>query len=132
MTRTIRSLLACEAAAFAMAALIHAGRFVSGYEHAKAKVAETVIAMVLLAGLGFCLVRPGATRSAALAVQGFALLGTLVGIFTIAIGVGPKTSADIVYHVFIVAVLLFGLNIAFKQPNNNTERTIGKGARSNE
>ena len=44
-----------------------------------------------------------------LAAQGFALFGTLVGIFTIAIGVGPRTGPDIVYHIIIVIVLVSGL-----------------------
>ncbi len=38
-----------------------------------------------------------------------ALLGTLVGIFTIAVGVGPRTVPDIAYHILIVGVLVWGL-----------------------
>jgi hypothetical protein len=55
------------------------------------------------------LVRPPAARTAALAAQGFALAGTLVGIFTIIVGVGPRTVPDVVYHVAIVAALIAGL-----------------------
>jgi hypothetical protein len=44
-----------------------------------------------------------------LIAQGFALLGTLVGVFTIAIGVGPRTVPDVAYHVLIVIVLISGL-----------------------
>jgi hypothetical protein len=46
------------------------------------------------------------------AVQGFALLGTLVGILTIAIGVGPRTAPDVIYHAGIVAVLAYGIVVA--------------------
>jgi hypothetical protein len=46
-----------------------------------------------------------------LAVQGFALLGTLVGAFTIAIGIGPRTGPDIVYHVGLLIVLGWGLAV---------------------
>ena len=45
-----------------------------------------------------------------------ALLGTLVGVFTIAIGVGPRTLPDIAYHVAIIAVLVGGLILAWRAP----------------
>ncbi len=48
--------------------------------------------------------------------QGFALFGTLVGVFTIAVGVGPRTIADIIYHVGIVALLIWGLAVAVRAP----------------
>jgi uncharacterized membrane protein YjjP (DUF1212 family) len=44
-----------------------------------------------------------------LAAQGFAILGTLVGLFTIAIGIGPRTVPDLVFHAGIVVVLVWGL-----------------------
>lgn len=73
-----------------------------------------MIAVVLLAGFGFTWIRPGATRKTGLAAQTFALLGTLVGIFRIAIGVGPRTAPDIAYHIVIVPVLAAGLIVAFR------------------
>jgi len=82
---------------------------VRGYEHQKAGTAESVIALVLLIGLILTLIRPQSTRGIGLAVQGFALLGTLVGIFTIVFGIGPRTIPDIAYHCVIVAVLVWGL-----------------------
>jgi hypothetical protein len=109
MTKLIRLLMLLEAAAFFAAALIHAGLFFNGYEHREARIAESVIAVVLLAGLAFSWIRRGWTIAAGLAAQGFALLGTSVGIVMIAIGVGPRTLPDIVYHVAIVLVLVFGL-----------------------
>ncbi len=53
-----------------------------------------------------------AGREVGLAAQAFALLGTLVGIFTIAIGIGPRTVPDLVYHATIVGVLVWGLTVA--------------------
>jgi hypothetical protein len=61
--------------------------------------------LVLLAGLICSSIRPGWTRRAGLAAQGFARLGMLVGAFTIAIGVGPRTVPDVIYHVTILIVL---------------------------
>jgi hypothetical protein len=49
-----------------------------------------------------------------LAAQGFALLGTLVGIFTIVVGVGPRSVLDIIDHVAIVAVLVRGLVVSWR------------------
>jgi hypothetical protein len=88
---------------------VHFGVLLRGHEHGKAGTAESVIAAVLLAGLAWTWIRPAAARAAGLAVQGFALLGTLVGLFTIAVGVGPRTVPDLAFHGGIVAVLVWGL-----------------------
>jgi hypothetical protein len=114
VTRQIRTLLFLESAAFAAAALVHSGVLIDGYEHDDARIAESVIAVVLLAGLAWSWVRPAQTREAGIAAQGFALLGTFVGLFTIAIGVGPRTALDVVYHVAIVLVLIWGLRLAMR------------------
>jgi hypothetical protein len=90
MIRRRNLLLAFQAALFGAASLVHAGILLSGYEHSRAATAEGVIALVLLGGLVAGLIRPASARTVALAVQGLALLGTLVGAFTIAIGVGRK------------------------------------------
>jgi hypothetical protein len=112
VTGTIRRFLALEAIAFVAAALVHAGVLLGGYAHRQARIAESVIAAVLLAGLAYSWLRPSSTRRTGLAVQVFALLGTLVGAFTIAIGVGPRTVPDIVYHVGLLVVLSWGLVVA--------------------
>ncbi len=114
MTRAIRVFMSFEATAFIAAALVHFGIPAPGYEHQKAGIAESVIAVVLLVGLALAWIRPRAIRGVGLAAQGFALLGTLVGIFTIAIGVGPRTAPDIGYHTGIVIVLVFGLIVAMR------------------
>jgi hypothetical protein len=77
--------------------------------HRQAATAESVIAIVLLAGWISISILRSWTHRISLAVQAFALLGTLVGIFTIALGVGPRTMPDLVYHASIVAVLVSGL-----------------------
>ena len=108
----IRRFLIVEAVSFAVAARIHSGRLIAGYEHSRARIAETVIALVLLVGLAVTWIRPALLRPVGLAAQGFALLGTLVGLFTIAIGIGPRTLPDVLYHVVIVVVLVLGLRVA--------------------
>jgi hypothetical protein len=112
MRQVIRRFMLFEAATFVVAALIHFGVLAHGFEHQKAGIAESVIATVLLAGSAWTAASSRASRLIGLIAQGFALLGTLVGIFTIAIGVGPRTVPDVTYHVLIVIVLICGLVVA--------------------
>ena len=115
--RAIRFFLLFEAATYVGAALVHFGILIGGYEHRAAGTAESVIAAVLLAGLATTWLTPAVTRGTGLAAQTFALLGTLVGLFTIAIGVGPRTVPDLAYHVSIVAVLIWVLVVAKRTPS---------------
>ena len=114
MATTLRRFMLIEAGTFIVAAAIHAGLFLPGYEHRQARIAESVIALVLLVGATLTWLRSASARIAGLAAQGFALLGTLVGIFTIAIGIGPRSALDIAYHVAIVGVLVWGLAVAWR------------------
>ena len=65
MTRTIRLFLLLEGAAFAAASPIHEGVLVHGYEHPQARIAEYVIALVLLDGLALTLLAPASTPARA-------------------------------------------------------------------
>ncbi len=65
---------------------------------------------------------PGSSRTVGLAAQAFALLGTFVGIFTIAIGVGPQTKLDMPFHVVLVAGLLTGLAVVARQDTEARSR----------
>jgi hypothetical protein len=121
MTATLHRFLILEAAAFFLAASIHAGYLIPGYQHHAARVAESVLGIALVAGLATSLLRPALTRAAALVAQGFALLGTLVGILTIMVGVGPRSGPDVVYHVAMVAVLVWGLTAAARAPAGSPE-----------
>ncbi len=109
MPTLLRWFLVADVLTFAAAALVHAGLLAHGLEHSEARIAESVIAAVLLAGLIGTFVAPGSSRAFGLWAQGFALLGTIVGLFTIAIGVGPRTAFDITLHAGMVALLVAGL-----------------------
>src|SRR5919109_963107 len=109
MRQTIRLFLLLQGASFVLAALVHSGVLFRGYEHGSAAIAETVIGVVLLVALALTWGLPQRTRAIGIAAQAFALLGTLVGVFTIAIGVGPRTLPDIAYHVAILVALVWGL-----------------------
>jgi hypothetical protein len=114
MTRTIRLFLLLEAAAFVAAASVHFSLVIAGYEHRKAGVAESVIAAVLILGLAMTSLGRTWTRRVGLAAQAFALVSTLIGVFTITIGVGPRTLPDVAYHFAIMAVLIWGLVVAVR------------------
>jgi FtsH-binding integral membrane protein len=122
VTQHIRAFLLVEVVAFAAAALVHFGLLVHGYEHRQARVAESVITLVLVVGLVLSWLGPTWTLEAGLVAQGFALLGTLVGSFTIMVGVGPRTAPDVVYHIAIMAVLVWGLLVAMRSPANSTSQ----------
>jgi hypothetical protein len=117
----VRLFLLFEAAVFAVAALVHAGVLATGYEHREARIAESLLAVVLFMGFLLSMLRPTRTRVAGIASQGIALMGTLVGIFTIIVGVGPRTIPDIVYHLAIIAVLSWGLLQTIRAPSNPSE-----------
>src|SRR5919108_6532460 len=92
---SLRMLMLFEAATFIVAALIHSGMLITGYEHDKARIAESLIAIVLLAAVASTWIWPAWARWAGMARQGFGLLLTLIGVFTINVGVGPRTVPDI-------------------------------------
>jgi hypothetical protein len=112
----IQIFLLVEGLSFGIASLIHSGRLIQGYAHPQARIAESVIAAVLFGGLILTWIRPGSLRQVGIAAQGLALLGTLIGVFTIIVGVGPSTLPDIVYHIGIILVLGWGLRVATAWP----------------
>jgi hypothetical protein len=116
MTQIIQYFVSFEAAAFILAALVHFGAIAHGYEHLKAGIAETVIGSVLASGLAWVWMHPRVTRGVGLAVQAFAFMGTLIGAFTVAIGIGPRTVPDIVYHIGLVGLLACGLFVSWRTP----------------
>jgi hypothetical protein len=80
-----------------------------GYEHREAATGEGVVAAIVVIGLALGRLGLVPMRRAGLVAQALALAITLVGAFTIAIGVGPRTVPDIVFHVAMIAVLVWGL-----------------------
>ena len=117
---SIRTFLLVESATFLSAAAFHFGVFLPGFAHGAAAAAESVIASVLLGGLLATWIGPRTVRGIALTVQGFALIGTFVGLFTIAIGIGPRTGPDLVIHAIMVIELVWGLVVAARARFDST------------
>jgi hypothetical protein len=110
----LKAIIAFEILLFGAASLVHAGILATEYEHRQAATAEGVIAAVLLLGLILSTIPSLPERGLLLGAQIFALLGTLVGAFTIAIGVGPQTVGDLVFHALLLILLVTGLVLALK------------------
>lgn len=110
----VRVLIGAAAGSLLIASLVHSGLLVEGYRHQQAATAEGVIAMVMLIGLALTWSPAPWSARAAVGTLGFGLLGTLVGIFTIVIGVGPRTVPDVVYHIGLLAALAAGLFLAVR------------------
>jgi hypothetical protein len=108
----LRAFLVAEIVLFVLASLLHRGILAHGFGHARAAIAEAIIAVVLAIGLGISVYSPREARTAALWTQGFALLGVCVGFVLIVIGIGPRTGLDYAIHAVMAATLLTGLGFA--------------------
>jgi peptidoglycan/LPS O-acetylase OafA/YrhL len=86
--------------------------FVFCWEHGRAATAEGVIAAVLAFAGAAAWSSPRNKRPIARAALAFALLGSLVGAFTIAIGIGSQTPADLAVHAFLLLGPGLGLVMA--------------------
>ncbi|WP_027684023.1 hypothetical protein [Rhizobium leguminosarum] len=117
MRLALAILFLIENCLYAIASLTHAGFVLQGHEHRPAIIAEAVISAVLFFGLiSLSLDRPW-SRTAAISAQSVALLGTLVGAFTIAVGVGPQTRLDYITHAVMILLLVTGLVWLARNPN---------------
>jgi heme A synthase len=111
---TVRALLLLQIAIFVFAASMHFGLIFEGYRHRTAGTAESLIAIVLLAGLAVTWVSSSWARRAAIGAQVFGIIGVLVGLFTIAIGIGPRTGIDLAFHAAMLTTLIVGLAITVR------------------
>jgi hypothetical protein len=70
-----------------------------------------VIAAVLVFGLLLTWTALPWSERAATAARSFGTLGVLVGLFTIALGIGPRTILDLSLNVVLLLTLIAGLAI---------------------
>ena len=112
----VRGFLLLQVAIFLSMVSIHFGLLIGGYRHRSAGTVELVIAAVLVAGLLLTWTpRPWSRRSATV-VQSFGILGVLLGMSTIALGIGPRTTLDLTLNVTLLLTLIAGLAITLRKP----------------
>ncbi|TBA90707.1 hypothetical protein ELH50_13705 [Rhizobium ruizarguesonis] len=121
MRPAIAILFLVETCLYAVASLTHAGLVLEGHEHRQAMIAAVISAVLLLGLISLGLDRPW-SRTAAISAQSFALLGTLVGAFTIAVGVGPQTRLDYITHAVMILLLVTGLVWLARNRNASPQR----------
>ena len=112
----VRGFLLLQIAIFLTLVSIHFGLLIGGYRHRNAGTAESVFAAVLVAGLLLTWSPPPWSRGAATAAQSFGILGVLVGLFTIALGIGPRTILDLALNAALLLTLIAGLAITLRKP----------------
>src|SRR5438105_8084557 len=113
---TIRGFLVLQIVIFLAMVSIHFGLLIGGYGHRAAGTTEAVIAAVLVAGLLLTWTPPPWSRRAATAAQSLGILGVLVGLFTIALGIGPRTTLDLALNAALLLTLIAGLAITLRKP----------------
>ena len=105
----VRGFLLVQIAVFLVLVTIHFGLLIGGYGHPPAGATESVIVAVLLLGLLLTWTPPPWSRRAATAAQSFGTLGVLVGLLTIALGIGPRTILDLSLNVVLLLTLITGV-----------------------
>src|SRR5947209_4764582 len=113
---TVRSFLLLQIAMLLSMVSIHFGLLIGGYRHRSAGTAELVIAAVLIAAVLLPWMPAPWSRRPATAAQSFGILGVLVGLSTIAIGIGPRTMLDFTLNVALLLTLIVGLAITLRRP----------------
>src|ERR1700694_3358071 len=112
----IRSWLLLQIAMLLSMVSMHFDLLLGRSPPAPAGTAELLLAAVLVAGLLLTWTpRPWSRRSAT-AVQSFGILGVLVGLSTIAIGIGPRTMLDLTLNAALLLTLIVGLAITLRKP----------------
>ena len=106
---TIRGFLLLQIVIFLSMITIHFGLLIGGYSHRGAGAAESVITAILVAGLLLTWMPPLWSRRAASAAQSIGILGVLLGLFTIALGIGPRTILDLAVNGVLLLALIAGL-----------------------
>lgn len=112
----MRGFLLLQIVIFLSMVSIHFGLVMDGCSHRSAGTVELVIAAVLMAGLLLTWIPPPWSRRAAAAAQSIGVLGVLVGLFTIALGIGPGTMVDLTLNAALLLTLIAGLATTLRKP----------------
>jgi hypothetical protein len=111
---TVRGFLLLQIAIFLGMVALHFGLPIGSYRHGAAGTTEAVITAVLLAGL-LLTWTPPIWRRAASTAQSLGTLGVLMGLVTIALGIGPRTILDLTLNGVLLLTLLAGLTVTLRK-----------------
>ena len=111
----VANIMLINAALFVFGAVQHAGVRIASFHEPRiipAAIVESICALSLVLGAGAMLTRQ--TRAWVIAVVGnvVALSGVVLGIVALALGAGPRTASNDLYHrvmLVLVAIALFSL-----------------------
>ena len=112
----VRGFLLLQIAILLSMVSIHFGLLIGGYRHRSAGTVELVIAAALVAGLLLTWTPRPWSRRSAIAVQSFGILGVLLGLSTIALGIGPQTTLDLTLNAALLLSLSAGLAVTLRAP----------------
>jgi hypothetical protein len=109
----ISVLMVVETITFLLAALLHLGtQFPLGFSEPRiipAAIVEGLCGVFLAVGIYGVFVRKTWAWGIAIAAHLFAVAGVLLGITALALGLGPSTETNSIYHRIILALLLIVL-----------------------
>ena len=111
----VRGFLLAEIAIILVIVSIHFGLLIDGYRHQNAGATELLLATVMVAGL-LLTWTPRWRRPAAITVQSFGTMGVMLGLFTIAVGIGPRTILDLSLNGILLLTLIAGLRMMLRKP----------------
>jgi hypothetical protein len=109
----VRWIMAIAAVTLLVAAALHAGIVIEG-PFDSAALFETIIAVILVVGIGLTFLPEPWARWGALATLVVSAAGVAVGLFLVIRGAAPNSAPDIVYHVALMAWLLAGIVLAWR------------------
>ena len=114
--RAINMLVTAEAIAFLLAAGLHLGvpiplgiGVLSEPRIIPAVIVEGLCGVFLAVGAYALIARQPWARPAAIGAHVFAIAGVSLGIFALAVGAGPRTELNDIYHRVILVALVSGL-----------------------
>ncbi len=130
---TLRVLVILEAVIFLVAAWQHLGYVIPlGFTTLAepriipAAIVEGSIGLLFVVSAFALFAGEAWAWTATLAVHGYALVGTLLGITVLALGFGPRTSTNDLYHMVMLWLVAFGL--AFMLPaGSRSAESLGAG-----
>jgi hypothetical protein len=109
----LRWIMAIGAVSLLIAAALHAGLIIPG-PYDSAAMYETIIAVILVIGIGVTFLSGPWARWGALVTLVVSVAGASVGLFLAIRGAGPNTVPDLMYHVGLVLWLLAGVVVAWR------------------